>query len=137
MASNRGARAALSAVLELQRLEPPRLELPGLEPDVAMNDLLRPRVQAKLDKMSAREAELIALIASGTMRSDRMAPLQRELGSLSKVVRAYEALVALIRDIDEQRPFGKARRHPEFIRSQSRIGGFGRRVTLEPIRTQR
>lgn len=85
-------------MLELQGLE-----LPRLEPGVSMNELLRPRVQAKLDKMSAREAELIALIASGTARPDKMAPLQRELGSLSKVVRAYEALVALMRDIDEQR----------------------------------
>ncbi len=68
-----------------------------------MNEFLRPRVQAKLDKMSAREAELIATVSSGTVRPEQMASLQRELGALTKVVRSYEALTALMREIGAQR----------------------------------
>lgn len=57
-----------------------------------MSEFIRPRVQAKLDKMAAREQELIAMVSDPDLRAERVAPIQRELGALARVTRAYEAL---------------------------------------------
>jgi peptide chain release factor 1 len=64
-----------------------------------MSEFLRPRVQAKLDKMAAREQELIAQISNPEIRPDRVATIQRELGQLGRVTRAYEALRRLEDDV--------------------------------------
>src|SRR5690606_11397420 len=68
-----------------------------------MSEFLRPRVQAKLDKMAAREQELIAMVSDPNLRADRVAPLQRELGTLRRVTSAYEALRRLEEDIAQHR----------------------------------
>ncbi len=68
-----------------------------------MSEFIRPRVQAKLDKMAAREQELIALISDPTVRADRVAPIQRELGALRRVNRAYEAVRKLEDEIGQHR----------------------------------
>ena len=68
-----------------------------------MSEFIRPRVQAKLDKMAAREQELIAMISDPNLRSERVVPIQRELGGLRRVTRAYEVLRKLEDEIGQHR----------------------------------
>lgn len=68
-----------------------------------MSEFLRPRVQAKLDKMAAREQELIAQVSLPDIRPERVASIQRELGQLGRVVRPYEALRKLLDEIEQHR----------------------------------
>ncbi|MEZ5965875.1 MAG: peptide chain release factor 1 [Planctomycetota bacterium] len=68
-----------------------------------MSEFLRPRVQAKLDKMAAREQELIAVLSDPELRPERVAPIRRELGSLQRITRAYGELRHLEDDLAQHR----------------------------------
>jgi peptide chain release factor 1 len=68
-----------------------------------MSEILRPRVRAKLDRIAAREQELIASLSDPGLRAERVVPIQRELGSLRRVTRAYEALHKLEHEISQHR----------------------------------
>ncbi len=66
---------------------------------------LRPRIQQRLDSLVARHEQL--MVQSGDpdllARPDRLAALQRELGSATEVVGRYRAFTRLLADIDEHR----------------------------------
>ncbi len=71
-----------------------------------MREFLEPKVQAKLDAMVARSRELLASSADAAVLAQprRAVQVQRELGSLEKVVRAYEdfrKLVVELRGLDD------------------------------------
>ncbi len=65
--------------------------------------LLRPRIQARLDTMVARQRELLAQAADPDLarRPDRLAAIQRELGGLQSVVARYDGFRSLQAQIQE------------------------------------
>ncbi len=65
--------------------------------------LLRPRIQAKLDGMVARQSQLLAEAGDPEIgsRPERLAVLQRELGSLARVVSDYAELRRCMAQIEE------------------------------------
>ena len=66
---------------------------------------LRPRIQQRLDSLVARHEQLMAQSADPDLlsRPDRLAALQRELGSGAAVVSRYRAFTKLLNDIEEHR----------------------------------
>lgn len=70
-----------------------------------MNEILRPRIVAKLDVMVARLNELSALAGDLEVLKDRerMIKIQRELGGLQDPVRRYRRYRALIDEIADNR----------------------------------
>jgi len=66
---------------------------------------LRPRIQQRLDSLVARHEQLMAQSADPEVlaRPDKLAALQRELGSANEVVGRYRAFTKLLADIDEHR----------------------------------
>lgn len=64
---------------------------------------LRPRIQARLDGMVARQRELLALSADPetARRPERLAAIQRELGALHSTVLVYERFRAVSAQIEE------------------------------------
>jgi peptide chain release factor 1 len=66
---------------------------------------LRPRIQAKLDGMAARQHELMAQSSDPAVlaRPERLAGLQRELGGLARTVAAYEAYRKLLQQIEDNK----------------------------------
>jgi peptide chain release factor 1 len=64
---------------------------------------LRPRIQARLDSMVARQRELLAQAADPetARRAERLAAIQRELGGLQSTVSAYDGYRALQAQIAE------------------------------------
>ena len=64
---------------------------------------LRPRIQAKLDGMAARQHELMAQSSDPAVlaRPERLAGLQRELGSLARTVAAYEGYRRILQRIED------------------------------------
>jgi peptide chain release factor 1 len=76
--------------------------------------LLRPRILQRLDGMVARQQQLLAAAADPVVgqRPDRLASIQRELGSLQRVVEAYDGFRGLEQQIAEDeallRPGGDA-----------------------------
>ena len=70
-----------------------------------MSEFLRPRIQARLDGLAARLAELTAMAADPEIASQpaRIAPMHRELGSLQGLVRCYEQFRGLEKRIVEDR----------------------------------
>lgn len=64
---------------------------------------LRPRIQARLDGMVARHAQLLAEVADPELgkRPDRLASIQRELGSLQRAVGGYAEFRRLQEQIAE------------------------------------
>jgi peptide chain release factor 1 len=66
---------------------------------------LRPRIRQKLDSLTARVEQLLAQSADPTLiaQSDRLAALQRELGSAVPVVARYRAFQRLEHDIADHR----------------------------------
>ncbi|MGE3171235.1 MAG: peptide chain release factor 1 [Planctomycetota bacterium] len=65
--------------------------------------ILRPRIQQKLDGMVARQRQLLAESADPEVgrRPERLASLQRELGSLQKAVSDYERFRSVQAQIEE------------------------------------
>jgi len=74
-----------------------------------MSEFLRPRIQAKLDKMAAREQELIAMLSDPELRAERVAAIQRELGALGRVTRPYAGLRRLEEDVAQHRALAAER----------------------------
>ncbi|MBK8977436.1 MAG: peptide chain release factor 1 [Planctomycetes bacterium] len=70
-----------------------------------MSDLLRNSVRARLDRMSARLAELTAAVSDPAVLAQpaRIARLQRELGALREPVARYESLRSVERELDDAR----------------------------------
>jgi len=70
-----------------------------------MNEILRPRIVAKLDSMVARLNELTALAGDPEVLQDRdrMIAIQRELGGLQQPVHCYQQYRALVDAIAEHR----------------------------------
>ncbi|MCC6781820.1 MAG: peptide chain release factor 1 [Planctomycetes bacterium] len=66
-----------------------------------MREFLEPKVQTKLDGMVARSRELLAMSGDPAILAQpgRAAQLQRELGTLERVVRAYEAFRRLCEEL--------------------------------------
>ncbi|MEY3161957.1 MAG: hypothetical protein RIT25_1948 [Planctomycetota bacterium] len=66
-------------------------------------NLLRPRVQSRLDGMVARAHQLTEQSADPAIasRPDRLAAIQKELGQLGRVVARYEQLRALCAQVEE------------------------------------
>ncbi|MHC5064626.1 MAG: peptide chain release factor 1 [Planctomycetota bacterium] len=70
-----------------------------------MNEILRPRIVAKLDGMVARVNELSAMAGDPEVLKvpDRMVKIQRELGGLQEAVRKYQEYRELWEQIEEHR----------------------------------
>jgi peptide chain release factor 1 len=66
---------------------------------------LRPRIQARLDGMVARQRELMSLAADPEVakRPDRLASIQKELGALHRIVADYESFRSICGQLDEHR----------------------------------
>ncbi|MCA8967179.1 MAG: peptide chain release factor 1, partial [Planctomycetes bacterium] len=66
---------------------------------------LRPRIQQRLDSLVARHEQLMVQSADPEVlaRPERLAALQRELGSATEVVGRYRAFTKLLADIEEHR----------------------------------
>ena len=66
---------------------------------------LRPRIQAKLDGMAARQHELMAQSSDPLVlaKTEGLAALQRELGRLAKTVAHYESFRKLLLQIEDNR----------------------------------
>ncbi|MBK8098258.1 MAG: peptide chain release factor 1 [Planctomycetes bacterium] len=66
---------------------------------------MRPRIRQKLDGMSARLQELLAQASDPqtATRPERLAAIQKELGSLTRTVSRYEELRRLEQQIDDNR----------------------------------
>jgi peptide chain release factor 1 len=66
---------------------------------------LRPRIQARLDGMVARQRELMSLAADPEVakRPDRLASIQKELGALHRIVADYESFRSIRGQLDEHR----------------------------------
>ncbi|MEC7583976.1 MAG: peptide chain release factor 1 [Planctomycetota bacterium] len=64
---------------------------------------LRPRIQAKLDGMVARQHELMARAANPDEPPERLSQIQRELGSMTRVVTEYEAYREVLRQIEDNK----------------------------------
>ena len=66
---------------------------------------LRPRIQQKLDAMAARVEQLLAQSADPKLleRPERLAALQRELGTSTPVVERYRGYTRLVQQVDEHR----------------------------------
>ena len=64
---------------------------------------LRPRIQARLDGMVARQRELMARAADpeSAKRPERLASIQKELGALQKIVSDYESFRSVCAQIEE------------------------------------
>jgi peptide chain release factor 1 len=64
---------------------------------------LRPRIQARLDGMVARQRELLAQSADpeATRKPERLASIQKELGSLYATVARYEQFRATVAQIED------------------------------------
>ena len=81
----------------------------------AMAEFLRPSVLAKLDRMVARRDELNHLVASPEVLSNpaRMRALQKEAGSLHRVVATYDRFRELTRQIEDNRSLIEPGSEPE------------------------
>jgi peptide chain release factor 1 len=66
---------------------------------------LRPRIQARLDGMVARQRELMSLAADPEVakRPDRLASIQKELGALHRIVADYESFRSICGQLDDHR----------------------------------
>jgi len=66
---------------------------------------LRPRIQQKLDAMAARVEQLLVQSADPKLleRPERLASLQRELGTTTPVVERYRAYTRLVSQLEEHR----------------------------------
>jgi dienelactone hydrolase len=67
--------------------------------------LLRPRIQQRLDSLVARHEQMLAELGTpeALARPDRVAALQREIGSTTAVVTRYREYTRLCADLDEHR----------------------------------
>jgi peptide chain release factor 1 len=66
---------------------------------------LRPRIQARLDGMVARQRELMSQAADPEVakRPDRLASIQKELGALQRIVADYETFRSTCGQLEEHR----------------------------------
>ena len=74
---------------------------------------LRPRIQAKLDGMAARQQELMARAANPAEPPERLAPIQRELGAMTRVIADYEAYRQLLQQVEDNKALLGADGDPE------------------------
>ena len=70
-----------------------------------MTEFLRPRIAAKLDKMSARRAELIAKASNPELLKgdETFASIQKEMGALQGTVERYERFRRTVHQIEDNR----------------------------------
>jgi peptide chain release factor 1 len=83
---------------------------------------LRPRIRQKLDGLVARVEQLLAQSADPAVlaQSDRLAKLQREIGSTTPIVARYRGFLRLEHDIEEHRSLvtGSDRELAELARTE-------------------